>query len=159
MSHKIIKSGYEAYFKSKSMTDGYDSLDFQLNEDVSYYGHIDVSPLHKRFVQAYGIPTSTEPEHKHYQALWAIWEEKLYLLHVNALINNQKLSSYDLVPESPDDFILHNYTMFSGTLKLDILFINLASPNIAFVDCESILLHIKNGTLMNHVFNPNMIKM
>jgi len=82
---------------------GYDLASID-EDDVAVYGYFLQSPLEERMISMFNYVPVDDNSAKPYQASWMISEKKLILLHVNATINGQELTSYEIVPEYTGDY-------------------------------------------------------
>jgi hypothetical protein len=127
---------------------GYDNVVFYLNDDVAYSGYFVESPLRERLLHTYTSLALKSENHKHYCARWMISENELLLGYVNGIFGGKELHTDDIVPEYPDEIILHHYTRFTGILEIIIQEIQLKNRfEQQHFNNKKLILDFKEGNL------------
>ena len=124
---------------------GLDIVFFEIGDEqiVGYFTH---SPIEERLVKMHNyVP---DISHKPYRAHWLVGDSKLLLMNVNGIINGNRLYTDDIVPEYPDDTVFFLYSMFSGSLKIDVRQENIYPVFTPYLISKSeLLLTFENGIL------------
>jgi hypothetical protein len=118
-------------------------------EGGEYYGYFDHSPVEERLKTNFHYRTVKDKIKKPYMAHWMVYEHELLLGYVNGMIDGKQFYTTDVIPELPEDKLLHFYSDFSGVIKF---YLPLKKPRVLsqyFLKkhCVSKLLTFQDGKL------------